>query len=528
MFDAKRDANMVTTLLAVSNADGVTPVVLWADPTTHRLLVDVGTSGFATTALDNLASVAINTTLVSDTDNTDALGTSAKAWSDLFLGSGGVITFNSAPSTPDITLTHSANTLTFDGGTFALGTNSITMTGSLGATGARLTAGFFADLTVTNAITGSVTGSAATLTTTRTLWGQNFNGSANVTGDITLGVSSITMTGSLGATGARVTKGWFTDLEVTNAIAGSVTGNAATVTNATLTTALTVNTGTVTLIGNVLNTSALTIGAGAVSVSGANTGDQTITNTSDATSHTVTLSASGGTIQFIEGANITLTTGGTGSAGTLTIAAGGGGSPRRVLSSIFETSGRFGLISASGGTNTFGISGVAVATSATAGGSAGVTFHSSMTYQHKADNSLNPAIYFELAEATVGTDYQAYMGFGQPSTAGGVHAFTNNHTGIKIIRVASGTKVVSATNANGTTETATTITWDPADNNGRWYIKKSTADAKFYLDGALLATHTTNLQTANNIGGQFSVTNANVASNTEYISGGYSISEDAF
>src|SRR3990167_2380943 len=43
---------------------------------------DDGGSG-ASTALDNLASVAINTTLVSDTDNTDALGTTAIAWSDL-------------------------------------------------------------------------------------------------------------------------------------------------------------------------------------------------------------------------------------------------------------------------------------------------------------------------------------------------------------------------------------------------------------------------------------------------------------
>lgn len=47
---------------------------------------------------------------------------------------------------------------------------------------------------------------------------------------------------------------------------------------------------------------------------------QTITNSSDATSHTVTLSNSGGTVQFIEGTGITLTTGGTGSAGTVTIA----------------------------------------------------------------------------------------------------------------------------------------------------------------------------------------------------------------
>lgn len=77
----------------------------------------------ATTALDNLASVAINTTLVSDTDDTDALGTTAIAWSDLFLGNGSVITWNSAPSTSDVTLTHSANLLSLAGGNLAIDGN---------------------------------------------------------------------------------------------------------------------------------------------------------------------------------------------------------------------------------------------------------------------------------------------------------------------------------------------------------------------------------------------------------------------
>lgn len=53
---------------------------------------------------------------------------------------------------------------------------------------------------------------------------------------------------------------------------------------------------------------------------------QTIANTSDATSHTVTLSNSGGSFQLIEGSGITLTTGGSGSAGTITIAGTGSGS----------------------------------------------------------------------------------------------------------------------------------------------------------------------------------------------------------
>ena len=250
------------TAHAASHAVGGADTIFPADPNADRYLMwddDPGALVWselpavgANTALSNLASVAINTTLVSDTDNTDALGTTAVAWSDLFLGSGGVITFNSAPSTPDITLTHSADTLTFDGGTLALGTNSLTMTGSIAATG------------------------------------------------------------------ARVTKGWFTDLECTNAIAGSITGNAATVTNATLTTALTVNTGTVTLTGNVANSSVLTIGAGAVSVSGANTGDNAANSSTMYIGTTETALNRASAAQTLAGITLTTPNIGTPSAGTLT------------------------------------------------------------------------------------------------------------------------------------------------------------------------------------------------------------------
>jgi len=47
-MEASRDSNYVTTLLAVSSVDGVTPVTLYANPTTHRLLVDLAGGGSGT------------------------------------------------------------------------------------------------------------------------------------------------------------------------------------------------------------------------------------------------------------------------------------------------------------------------------------------------------------------------------------------------------------------------------------------------------------------------------------------------
>ncbi len=56
----------------------------------------------AVKALSNLASVAINTTLVSDTNNTDDLGTSSIAWKDLFL-TGSIKNGSATAITPDTT-----------------------------------------------------------------------------------------------------------------------------------------------------------------------------------------------------------------------------------------------------------------------------------------------------------------------------------------------------------------------------------------------------------------------------------------
>lgn len=41
MANAPRDANRVTTLLATSNADGTTPLIIWGNPTTHALFTEI-------------------------------------------------------------------------------------------------------------------------------------------------------------------------------------------------------------------------------------------------------------------------------------------------------------------------------------------------------------------------------------------------------------------------------------------------------------------------------------------------------
>lgn len=97
-----------------------------------------------------------------------------------------------------------------------------------------------ADITVT-AAAGTLTGSSlnstvtgSSLTSVGTLTGLTMGG------NIAMGTNSITMTGAIGATGARVTKGWFTDGEFTNVptvggVALPTASSTTTFTNKTLT-----------------------------------------------------------------------------------------------------------------------------------------------------------------------------------------------------------------------------------------------------------------------------------------------------
>ena len=82
-------------------------------------------AGGADTALSNLASVAINSSLLPGTTNSINLGSATKTWKTLFLSSEGSINFNASSLT--ISYTSATNRLTFVGDSFVFPTTGITI-----------------------------------------------------------------------------------------------------------------------------------------------------------------------------------------------------------------------------------------------------------------------------------------------------------------------------------------------------------------------------------------------------------------
>jgi len=166
----------------------------------------------------------------------------------------GVITLTTqAGDDGDLIISSGSDDVTIDdnttiGGTLALGANNLTMTGSLAATGSRVTKGWFDDLESTNAtttnqyITGLATPAGTFLavdadglviaTTTPTggagdvtkvgtpensqigVW--TGDGTIEGTANLTYDDSNLLFSGDIGSTGSRITKGWFASAESDN------------------------------------------------------------------------------------------------------------------------------------------------------------------------------------------------------------------------------------------------------------------------------------------------------------------------
>lgn len=70
--------NLSLSLISNDNVDASAAIV------ESKLSLDQNTADLTTRQLDNLASVAINTSLISDTDNTDDLGSAAIGWANAY------------------------------------------------------------------------------------------------------------------------------------------------------------------------------------------------------------------------------------------------------------------------------------------------------------------------------------------------------------------------------------------------------------------------------------------------------------
>jgi hypothetical protein len=227
-----------------------------ASVATLSSLTTIGSSGVDTTAAGNLivtgnltvngTTETINSTTVSVADKNIELGKVATP-TDTTANGGGITLKGATDKTLNWVLstsswTSSENIDLASGKTYKINGTDVLSSTTLGANvvNSSLTSvGTLTNLSVTNTITGSVSGNAGTATklaTARNINGVSFDGSA----DITITAAAGTLTGdtlSSGVTKSSLTQvGTLTNLSVTNTITGSVSGNAGTVTNGVYTT----------------------------------------------------------------------------------------------------------------------------------------------------------------------------------------------------------------------------------------------------------------------------------------------------
>ena len=181
MSEAYRDGNFVTTLLGTSSSDGVTPINVYVDPVTHRLLVDIdGGSGTVTSVsfTGGIISVATATTTPAFT----VAGTS-----------GGIPYFSSA-STWATSAALAANAIVIGGGAGAAPATTTTGTGVLTALGINVgSTGAF--VTFNGALGTPSSGTVTNLTGTASI---NINGTVGATtpaaGTFTTGTINTSLT----------------------------------------------------------------------------------------------------------------------------------------------------------------------------------------------------------------------------------------------------------------------------------------------------------------------------------------------
>ena len=524
MADAKRDENHVPTLIAVSNADEVTPVVLWADPTTHRLLVS--NSGGAG----------------------DVVGP-ASATNNAFVrfdGTTGKLIQNSIVLGSDTGAISGAITLALDGS--SSGTTTIIPTAVAGTTTLTLPAA--TDTLVGKATTDTLTNKTIDADGTGNVI-TNI-GSSEIKSEIITGLSEVTaVTGDFVMISDTGSSGDLKKADVATFLdgAGDVTGPGSSTDNAVARFDSTTGKLLQDSVLIVADTTGVISGTEGVTFNGTTSGTTAFVAAAEAGTTTVTLPAAddtlmgkattdtmtnktfdangtGNSISNIDVADLAngtdgelitwsssaapatvavgtagqvLTSGGVGVAPTFQAAAGGASPIRMIVSTAFETVGRFANVSTPGSFSNEGVSWTTGFSSGTTQGNwlktRGVANRISLF-----DSDPDFAWVGLFADLTSG-DGTATVLCGSNGFGGTPTTHTNHGFGWKAVKV-SGTTTFSVTNANGTTETATVITGPEVTNTEYTFAarKDGTTDIKYYLDKTLKATHTTNLPSGNDIG----------------------------
>lgn len=181
--------------------------------------------------------------------------------------------------------------------------------------------------------------------------------------------------------------------------------------------------------------------------------------------------------------------------------AGGSSTPRITRSNIFElapstTSSLPYYYTAATGTVTTSSGGWLLSTGTTSGSSVRVTLKQNWTGDGLTGWDRNPEIIFVQSAPNPTTTGDAVMQVtlgdnGSEGTSAGV--LTAKHMGF-IFGIVSGVVTVWASNANGSTQTKTDVTasWTGGQTGIFRATMTSGTNIKFYIDGVLVATHTTN------------------------------------
>lgn len=113
------------------------------------------------------------------------------------------------------------------------------------------------------------------------------------------------------------------------------------------------------------------------------------------------------------------------------------------------------------------------------------------------DKDMRFTAVFKSKQATNSPSESFFGTVDQEMNVAGDIPFTKTAKHIGIYRTTgSGASTFTASNANGTTQTSTTFTGPTNDKYASWRIDFTAgSDIKFYLNGTLVATHTTNLPT---------------------------------